>query len=54
MLFTQMRKQEELMKSMDVAIEDGYLKAPEIIALCQVRRSCRMAVLYPTLRCFHA
>ncbi|CAM9672776.1 unnamed protein product, partial [Ectocarpus sp. 12 AP-2014] len=30
-----MRKQEDLIKAMDAAIEDGYLKAPEVIALCQ-------------------
>lgn len=36
---TQMKKQEELMISMDAAIEGGYLKAPEIIALCQASNS---------------
>lgn len=27
------------MKSIDAAIEDGYLKAPEIVALCEVSQS---------------
>lgn len=39
-----MRKQEELVKSMDAAIEDSYLKAPEIVALCAVSQPCRNQV----------
>lgn len=30
-----MQRQEELNKRMDIVIEEGYLKAPEIITLCQ-------------------
>lgn len=30
-----MRRQEELIESIDAAIEGGYLKAPEVVALCQ-------------------
>ena len=32
-----MQKGEELVKSMDDAIESGYLNVPEIVALCQAR-----------------
>lgn len=32
----QMRRQEEQMKSMNAAIEGGYLRAPEVVALCHV------------------
>lgn len=31
----QMQRHEELNKRMDVAIEEGYLNAPEIVTLCQ-------------------
>ena len=34
-----MQKGEELVKSMDDAIEGGYLNTPEIVALCQASRS---------------
>ncbi|CAN0056198.1 unnamed protein product, partial [Laminaria digitata] len=34
-LRVKMQKGEELVKSMDDAIEGGYLNAPEIVALCQ-------------------
>ena len=37
------------MKSMDAAIEDGYPKAPEIVALCEVGQPCRYRIEETTL-----
>ena len=44
-----MRKQEELVKSIDVAIEDGYLKAPEIVALGEVSHRERHRIAETTV-----